>query len=743
MNASVVPPYGDPEEERADLLRLCQRYGVADSYHDIWGNLHAVPDHGLRSLLRAMDVEAGSRSQVRASLAAVEAGPGGQAQRSPLPPVVVFWLDAGPWVLTLQAAARDAVLHWELIEEGGARHQGPASDFRIQLPSSLPMGYHRLDLRLRQDGAAADEAAEGGGSRLLATALVVIAPRRCYLPPALHEGRRVWGPAVQLYALRSQRNWGIGDFTDLATLVRLCGAHGAALVGLNPLHALYPHNPEHASPYSPSSRRFYDVLYLDVEAIDDFFLCPQARAMVQDRAFQANLRALRNADLVDYDGVWAAKLPVLELLHESFRKDCPPDSPSDRAHEFRTFQAAGGPALRQHALFEALQEHLHGRDRSQWGWPQWSYAYRNPKSAEVAEFARTHAQRIDFYEYLQWQAELQLGAAGRSALHAQLPVGLYQDLAVSIDQGGAEAWASQDLYAQGASVGCPPDDFNLHGQDWGLLPLIPDRLRARLYAPYIAALRANMRHAGALRLDHVMGLLRLFWVPRGDLPEAGAYVSYPFEHLLGILTLESRRNRCMVIGEDLGTVPDEVRQAMDRSRLLSYRLLVFSHGHDGEFKAPADYPRDALVASSTHDLATLAGYWEGRDIALRQELGLYPSAALRERQIEERRQDRARLLRALEREGLLPPGLSRDPPEPPGPLPPALGLAVQEFLARTPAHVQVVQLEDIFECREQVNVPGTVAEHPNWRRKLPVPLEQWEKDGRFVKYAACITAART
>jgi (1->4)-alpha-D-glucan 1-alpha-D-glucosylmutase len=732
LGATMDEISSESADDHAELLQLCQRHGIAPEYHDIWGKRRVVPGHGLRALLRAMDVEAGDRAQVRASLAAEDAAQAALALRSPLPPVAVFWQDAGPWLLALQAANREGKLLWELVEEGGAHHAGTVHDFHVALPARLPLGYHRLDLRLE---------AAVGEARLLSSTLIVIAPRRCYLPPRLQEGQRVWGPAVQLYALRSARNWGIGDFTDLAAVVRSCGAQGAALVGLNPLHALYPHNPGHASPYSPSSRRFLNVLYIDVEAVAEFLLCAEARARVYAPEFQDRLRALRAADLVDYVGVAAAKLPVLELLYAQFRAGCTAEPAGPRAREFRAYQSAGGLALRQHALFEAMQEHFHAQDAGVWGWPQWSWAHRDPNSAEVGTFLREHADRVEYYEYLQWQAEAQLAGVGRASLEAGLAVGIYQDLAVSVDRGGAESWAAQDLYAQSASAGCPPDDFNLRGQDWGLLPLLPDRLRARAYAPFIAVLRANMRHAGALRIDHVMGLARLFWVPRGDLPEAGSYVSYPFDHLLAILTLESERNRCMVIGEDLGTVPDEVRHAMDRSGMLSYRVLIFSRRHDGEFFAPADFPLDALVTSTTHDLATLVGYWEGRDIELRQSLDLYPSEAVRLQQVEERKRDCGRLLAALRRESLLPPEMGPDP-QWPVPMTQNLAMAVQEYLARSRSRVLVVQLEDIFGARDQVNLPGTVDQYANWRRKLPVPLEHWESDGRFAAFARRLAADR-
>lgn len=730
-------------QEREALLLLCRRHGVAPSYHDIWGRERLVPEQGLRALLRAMGVEAGDAAQVQASLTATEGA--AHAQLRPLPPVAVFRDDGAPRTLTLQAAAREGALHWALFEEDGRLHEGEVEDFRVTLPAGLPAGYHRLELRGGPEPAQpASDAAQAGAPtprRLLAATLVVVAPGCCFVPPALAQGRRVWGPAVQLYALRSQRNWGIGDFTDLARLVRMFGARGAGVIGLNPLHALFPHDPSHASPYAPSSRRFLDILYIDVEAVEEFAVCAEARDRVLEAGFQARLRTLRAADLVDYRGVAAAKLPILELLYAHFRREHAAAGQGPRLRDFRAFQAASGPALRRHAIFEALQEHFYALDPQAWGWPQWPYAYRDPESPQVAAFAAAHAERVEYFEYLQWLAECQLAAAGAACMQAQLAVGLYQDLAVSVDRGGADAWGAQDLYVQSASAGCPPDDFNLHGQDWGLPPLNPERLQARAYGPFIAALRANMRHAGALRIDHVMGLARLFWVPRGDLPDSGAYVSYPFEDLLAIVALESQRNRCMVIGEDLGTVPDEVREGMHRGRLLSYRLLYFTRDGAGGFLPPRDYPADALVASSTHDLATLVGFWEGRDIELRQDLGLFPSEAVHAQQTEQRKRDCALLVEALRREALLPLELNEASGWP-LPMTPALAFAVQQYLARTPARVQVVQLEDIFGARDQVNVPGTVDQYPNWRRKLPLALERWEADGRVAELARRLIAER-
>ncbi len=724
------------------LVDLARANGIILEYHDIWGNLHRASEQTLRSTLAARGVAAHDDAAVDAAL--IERESAGWSQL--LPPALVVRADAAPWSvpLTLPAGLDPSEVAWRVQEEGGAVHEGAihsgalaeiAADTSngeryvtraLRLELGLPHGYHRLLVRT--------------GDRELGECMLAVTPQRCYWPHALDGEGRVWGVAAQLYAVRSERNWGIGDYSDLARLVQLWGGRGAGVVGVNPLHALYPHNPAHASPYSPSSRLFKNWIYIDVEACADFHESEEARSLVRSAVFQTQLRALRDAEWVDYDGVGAAKRTVLEMLYSQFcERHLGADS--ERAREFRAFQAAGGLALRRHALFDAIQEHLARTLGAAGGWPGWPEALRDPASPEVERFCAEHLDRVEFFEYLQWLADHQYGDAARRSFEIGLGVGIYEDLAVSIDGGGAEAWANQSIYGIGASVGAPPDEFNLQGQDWGLPPVIPQRLQASAYAPFIATLRANMRHSGALRIDHVMGLMRLFWVPPGGKPNDGIYVRYPFEDLLGLLMLESERNRCLVIGEDLGTVPDEVREALGRAGVLSYRLLYFERQAGGEFKPPRDYPVQSIVAASTHDLPTLVGWWEGRDIALRTQLGLFPSDTLRESQIVGRAQDRARLLLALEREGVLPEGIPPDPVSVPA-MSPALAAGIHRYLAATPSKVMVVQLEDLLGAADQANLPGTTDQHPNWRRKLPLEIERFPDDERFSSLTHALAQAR-
>jgi (1->4)-alpha-D-glucan 1-alpha-D-glucosylmutase len=719
---------------RETLLELALANGVSPEYWDIWGNRREVPDEGLRAVLHAMGV-------------AVREGPPppGTVPDSPLPAARVLAVDAAPWVLDVGTLHAPAPVRWEVVEEGGARHAGElaaapggggsgggsggggsggSSGARIELPA-LPTGYHRIALQ--------------AAGRVLYACLLIVVPRRAYEPEALQGGRRLWGPSVQLYALRSRRNWGIGDFSDLRLLAQRCAAQGASLIGLNPLHALRPDRPGDASPYSPSSRRFLNFLYIDVEAVDGFAACAPVQEILQGAAAQATLARLRAAELVDYEGVADFKRQALELLYAAFRSGSLAAGDAS-AQAFRAFQSEGGLALRRHALFEALQERFAAQSGA-WGWPAWPRVCHDPHGEAASLFARENIPRIEFFEFLQWQAAQQLARVRDEARDAGLAIGLYQDLAVSVDSGGAESWADSRAYAQGVSVGCPPDDFNLQGQDWGLPPFSPRRLREAAFAPYIAMLRACMRNAGALRIDHVMGLARLFWIPHEGGARHGAYVSYPFDELLGILALESVRNRCMVVGEDLGTVPDEVRGAMHHRAVACYRVLLFTRRGDGGFSRPWEYPDDALATATTHDLATLAGWWEGRDIALREELELFPRPGMAAAQLAARAQDRGRLLEVLREEGLDPGEDSGDAAHPQA-MGEALHGAVQEFLGRSNAPLLVVQLEDIFGCREQVNLPGTVDEYPNWRRRLPVALEDWDADGRWDRLARRLRPGR-
>jgi len=557
---------------------------------------------------------------------------------------------------------------------------------------------------------------------------------RCFQPAVLADGGRIWGLSIQLYSLRSRRNWGIGDFTDLATLVEVVAAAGGHFIGLKPLHALFPDNPAHISPYSPSHRAFLNVLYIDVAAVPEFAACEPARCRLASADFQARLAALRATEVVDYVGVAEAKFAMLPLLFAQFKQ-------TGNKKAFAAWRQERGAALENHARYEALQAQFR-KTQDAWGWPAWPAEYHDPDSPAVANFAAEHADTVTYYAWLQWVADTQLAAVAARTKASGMGIGLYQDLAVGANSGGSEVWSWQSTFSIGASTGAPPDELNLLGQDWGLPPCVPHRLRAAGYQPFIDILRANMRHAGALRIDHVMGLTRLFWVPPDTPATEGAYVHYPFDDLLGIVAHESLRNACLVIGEDLGTVPEGFRERLCTAGVLSYHPLIFERYPDGQFRLPADMPRQALVAASTHDLPTLAGFWRGVDLDVRTRLMLFPSDELRQRLITERDWDRGRLLWALERAGLLPAGVRKDPAALPE-LPDSVIAAIQAYLGRSPAMLLVVQPEDCFGLTEQINVPGTLEDqHPNWQRKLPLAIEDWPQDEHFACGIAAVKAER-
>ncbi len=621
----------------------------------------------------------------------------------------------------------DGPVEWHLDLEFGGQAEGlwkPAAG-ALHLPDGMPLGYHRLRL------AVAGAGAETG---------IAVAPAGCYLPPGLSKGARSWGLTTQLYSLRSERNWGMGDFTDLAQMARAAGGQGAVTVGINPLHALFASEPRHASPYSPSTRVRLDYLYVDPGAVPGFAEEAALAALVP----QAALAAARATEFVDHAAVAALKRPVLEALYRRFRNnDLGNGAVSERGAAFRRFQQAAGEALAIFATFEALHEHLNSNG-GLFSWHSWPTELRDPHSAAVGEFAAAHADRVEFFEFLQWQADEQLGAAAKAGRDAGLSLGLYRDLAVGVNPQGAEAWADQRIVVPGMSIGAPPDPLSRSGQNWGLAPVNPLALRQCGFEPFIAALRANMRHAGVLRIDHVMSLARLYWVPAGRSAVAGAYVNYPFAELLRLVALESHRQRCAVVGEDLGTVPPGFRETMQAANLLSYRVVMFERRSDGNYVPPSEYPGLAAASAATHDLATLKGFWLGRDITWRQKLALYPDAAAEAADISDRYTAHWQLLEALAREGLMPPERFGEflPRDGDPVYTPELGEAILAFLARSRARLMLVQIEDIAGEVEQANLPGTTDEHPNWCRRLSATLDEVLNGLEMQRFASRVTQER-
>lgn len=675
-----------PPDGSDALRRLAAARGVAVRYDDqIRGHVD-VDDGTLRAVLAALGAPADDDGAVASTLDALDREPWSRC----LPPCVVVreGVDTRvPIVLDHGAQARirleleDGDIR-ELRKAGSDADGGEVRDLdgrrrvrvQVRLPARIPPGEHRLVV----DGGDAEDAAP-----------LLAAPRSCPQPP----GRR-WGWTAQLYGLRSAGSWGIGDLVDLRTLVEASAGHGAAFVMCNPLHADIPVPPAEPSPYFPASRRRTAVLALRPEALTGY---ERADAVTRARIADLAARARRAGDAgrIDRDAVLAAKVPAFEAVFALGR--------SDREEAaFRAFCDAEGEALRHWARYCALAEE-HGRS-----WREWPEELRRPGAAAVEESASRLAARVELHAWLQWQAALQLDAAQGAAHAAGMSIGVVHDVAVGVSGDGPDAWALQDDLALGVSIGAPPDLFNPLGQDWALPPLRPDRLHATAYTPFREILRAALQHGGGIRIDHVAGLFRQWWVPDGASPREGTYVAFPSDDLLDVLTLEAHVGGAVVVGEDLGNVEPRVRRAMDDRGMLGNRVVWFERTADGRAPLPsAGYPRRSLVMVTTHDLPTAAGWWEGSGERLKEELELLPDDADPDEERRRAEGSRRELAELLHEHGLLTDPL-RTPTS-------ALVESTYRFAARTPSLLVAAAVRDAVGDRRQPNLPGTVDEYPNWR----------------------------
>ncbi|MFD0340429.1 4-alpha-glucanotransferase [Streptomyces sp. NPDC127117] len=709
------------------LSRLAALHGVATSYSPSADVTVSVPDDTVIAVLAALGVDAATPEAVRESLAAAESA----ARSRLLPPTLVVWtgeplpaaLTALPPGTTLDIGLEDpgsgppprmripadrpdpAVSAWGAADArtdpGGGRGAGgtgAAAGAGAHAPAAPawwtepPLGVHRLAVR-----------APGGRT---GSGTLVVAPPRAPGPAG-----RSHGFLVQLYSLLSARSWGMGDLGDLADLAAWSGRMlGAGFVQVNPLHAAVPGRPSDPSPYRPSSRRFPDPVHLHIESIPEY-------GHVTDRATLDDLRqdaatlsdtVLNKGALIDRDAVWELKRQALELVRNV------PLTPGRRA-AYCDFLAEQGQALEDHALWCALAE-VHGPD-----WHTWPDGLRDPRSTETARARGELLDRVDLHCRLAWLTDGQLADAQRAALDAGMSVGIVHDLAVGVHPGGADAWAQQDAFAHGMSVGAPPDAFNARGQDWGLPPWRPDVLAASGYAPYRGLLRGLLAHAGALRIDHVMGLFRLWWVPEGRPPTEGTYVGHDAEAMLAVLVLEAHRAGAVVMGEDLGTVEPGVREELARRGVLGTSVLWFERDWAGTGRplAPEQWREDCLATVTTHDLPSTAARLSGDHVTLRHRLGLLTRPL--DQEVTADAADTTEWLGYLSRLGLLPEGEGDEE---------GAVRAVHRFLLRTPARMTGVWLPDALGDRRPQNLPGTWDQYPNWRLPVadaeghPVTLEE-------------------
>lgn len=584
--------------------------------------------------------------------------------------------------------------------------------YSIAIDLELEMGYYDFELL------------ESGIEEPLGKGRLIVAPQKCYKQPELKEGKKMWGPSVQLYCVRSRHNWGVGDFTDLEYLVEKVADRGADFVGLNPIHALYPNNADACSPYSPSSRRWLNVIYIDVEAVEGFSVDSDAQAIVNSQVFKDQLKAAKETSHVDYGSVMDMKLRVLKPLYQYFKSEHI-NSNTERAQRFAEFKQQGGESLAQLSTFDAIQDHYksQGKDISDnWGWPVWPEEMQEYNSEAVKEFAINNAELVDFYAYLQFVALCQLEHVDKVSKDKGMSIGTYRDLAVGVSEGSTEIWANKTLYKTDASVGAPPDVLGPLGQDWGLPPMDPVELYKQAYQPIVDLFKNNMHACGALRIDHVMALLRLWWVPKGNSAKEGTYVYYPVDDLLAILALESHLNECSIIGEDLGTVPVDIIGKLKENGIHSYKVFFFEQAPDGGFYSPNHYVEQAMATLTTHDMPTLIGYWHCKDLELGKELGLYKGDDLLNGLYNSRAQDKQNILNTLHGHKAISDQVGTNAME--VSMTQELNYGLQLHMAKGSSALLSLQLEDWLQMEMPVNIPGTSNEYPNWRRKLSVDLEE-------------------
>jgi 4-alpha-glucanotransferase len=656
-----------------DVVRaLALRHGIETRWRDVWGREREVEIDVLRALLQALGVDTGT------SASAARDG-------EPLPPLLTC--EPGERLTLEITASAPSAVPWTILTEDGHYHAGEAeitsadgNRLRLALTAPGTAGYARLVL---QDGD-------------LGETTLAVAPSACPPPPA----RRGWGVGVQVYALPGNGPGEIGHLGRLAQLCDAAAAAGADAVAISPVHALFAADPGHYSPYAPSDRQFRNGLLAE----------PSLEAGAASFA--------ATAELIDYGAAGATRLQALRQCHDAFaRMHLGTSDVLDV--EFQAFRQAGGVALERHACFEALHAWQFQADPAMWDWRGWPAPLQRPDSAAVRSFAQAHEGEIAFHAFLQWLADRQLAAAQEQARAAGMSVGLIGDLAVGTHPGGSRAWSDGAALLRGASIGAPPDFIAPQGQDWGVTAFAPTSLVAQGFAPYLADIRAAMRHGGGVRVDHIMGLQRLWTIPSGATADCGAYLRMPWTDLARLTALEATRHDCIVIGEDLGTVPDGFRAELERRNIFGMRVLWFERDDAGRFRDAGEYPSSAVAMTSTHDLPSAVGWWSGRDIDWRDRLsllgqGVDPAQALRER-----RDTRDALWAALLRAGLVE---SANVPEA---LDTATMATLVRFLTAAPAPLLILPIEDLLLLAEQPNLPGTTTEHPNWRRRVPGDVARW------------------
>jgi len=702
------------------IEQLAELVGFHKSYTDCFGDQVSPKDEALHSLLNAMGYDLTCDAALADQIKVLQE----KEWRNILPEAHIAKSEeqTHEMIISLQNGLSDT-FSWSITTESGEVQTQEITLSTLPITAQLTIdneGFTKYQLALPHLAEGYHEISITYGE-IKSACHLIFAPKTCYSPEESFD-KKVWGFAAQLYSLRSENNWGLGDFGDLNNLVEQAAKNGASAIGLNPLHPLYQNNPSHRSPYSPTSRCFLNTMYIDVTSVPNFNSCESAQIRFNSEEFQAKLKFAKNVELIDYSAVADIKFDILEILYKDFITNNATTLQAIKS-EFLAFIEDQGEDLLKLTTFDALYEHFRKLDENAYGWTAWPEAYQTPETKEVIAFQESHQERIQYFAFLQWLAHRQLTETANTARENGMPVGLYLDLAVGCDGSGVDVWSDKEVYVSGAAVGASPDAMNTLGQDWGLTPINPVALQKQGYLPLVKALRSNMQYAGALRIDHILGLMRQYWVAPGMAADEGVYITFPLAEILRIIALESRREHCIVIGEDLGTVPEGFGEIMEAAGLLSYKVLFFERWDSGLFKRPETYPAQSMVTVSTHDLPTLAGWWTGRDLEWRKELNLYPSEEFGQKERDDRIIDRDFLIAAMTDSDLMTEETA--PKKSPAIMNTPLSVAVQEYMAQAPSSIQLIPLEDALELKEQVNIPGTIDQHPNWKQKLPVSMENF------------------
>ena len=666
------------------LERQAVAAGIDLGYHDINGTYHATKPEVLESIVAVLDKSKPDSDDLYLNTMVVHENGEESLQ-----------------MLSEFHGAEAVVLIDEADEcQSLTLYPGDNDTLWIKLPQ-LACGYYTLS-------------AETGGKCCLVR--LIVAPESVYQPKLLANGGRMNGLTMHLYSLRSERNWGIGDFTDLLNLMKYAAEKKLDFVGINPLHALFTSKPAFASPYSPSSREWLNPIYLDIEKVGAFTYNEQLKNWLAQPKIRQRIAALRVTETVTYTAVWACKRDALHMAFNAFEQDTCEAAANERA-AFEAFVLEKGKALQGFGLFEALDQYY--SRPGQVGWQSWPSEFHQSDGEAVEKFARSHEREIRFYMWLQWLCAEQLQEVNKAAAEYGVKLGIYGDLAVGVARGSADTWLNRQDYCMDVSVGAPPDPLGPTGQNWNLPPLNPSMLKYTGYEKFAHLLRENMRLYGVLRIDHVMALCRLWWVLNDKTADFGAYVHYDAEVTFAILALESQRNRCVIIGEDLGTVPDQARYLLNRYQVFSYKVMYFSKGWNG-FQLPEEYPEQAITVISTHDVAPLAGYWMGKDLDTMFKLGTLPDAAAFQTALDEREHDKADLLDKLKYTGCLGADVQM-----PAKADETLLAALHKYGALSRSKLYAVQLENLLGVIDNLNVPGVTEGYPNWAQKMPVSLEDF------------------